>query len=160
MDGIPNLTSLDYTVTILLFQRVSFFAFGGSNAISSVDLSNAYNGVSDYNALLVGLLTFISNWIGPIFWTSAGSIILFRRVKADGQKVYLSHALALTLFELASVLAVMVACTLLRTHLFIWTVFSPKYLYSMAWSIAHHIGITLLGGRFLVWANGKAEFQK
>ncbi|KAK2861104.1 hypothetical protein FQN49_004539 [Arthroderma sp. PD_2] len=39
-----SLSTTEITVSSLLFQYASFFAFGGSNAISSVDLSNAYNG--------------------------------------------------------------------------------------------------------------------
>lgn len=42
-------------------------------------------------------------------------------------------------------LSVMAACTVLRTHLFIWTVFSPKFLYTAAWVAAHHIVINVLG---------------
>jgi ethanolaminephosphotransferase len=38
---------------------------------------------------------------------------------------------------------VMAACTALRTHLFIWTVFSPKYLYILAWTILNHLLINL-----------------
>ncbi|KAF3483593.1 phosphoethanolamine transferase 7 [Arthroderma uncinatum] len=39
-----SLSTTEITITSLLFQYSSFFALGGSNAISSVDLSNAYNG--------------------------------------------------------------------------------------------------------------------
>src|SRR5438046_2943378 len=44
--------------TILIMQHVAFFALGNSNSISSIDLSNAYNGVSGYNVGVVGILTF------------------------------------------------------------------------------------------------------
>jgi ethanolaminephosphotransferase len=40
-------------------------------------------------------------------------------------------------------MSVMAACTMLRTHLFIWTVFSPKYLYTLAWTILNHLFINL-----------------
>lgn len=64
---------------------------------------------------------------------------------------FTNHVALLTLFTSASLLAVMVACTVLRTHLFIWTVFSPKYLFAMAWSLAFHLLISLgLGGG--LWA--------
>lgn len=62
-------------------------------------------------------------------------------------EAWMEHVSLLTLFVASSLLAVMVACTALRTHLFIWTVFSPKYLYAMAWSIGWHWGVSLgLGG--------------
>jgi ethanolamine phosphate transferase 2 subunit G len=146
-----DLNLVEITTTSLLFQYVSFFAFGGSNALSSIDLSSAYNGVSGYNVVAVGILTFVSNWAGPIFWTSATNLMLLR-LSGKGQKNLLGQHLALlTVFVTSSLFFVMAACTLLRTHLFIWTVFSPKYLYSMAWSIGQHLGINVGFGSLLFW---------
>jgi len=146
-----DLNPVEVTITSLLLQYMSFFAFGGSNAISSVDLSSAYNGVSGYNVISVGILTFVSNWIGPIYWASVTNIMLLR-LKRQGQRSVLSRHLALhTVFVTCSLFFVMVACTMLRTHLFIWTVFSPKYLFSMAWSIGQHLCINIGFGSMLYW---------
>ncbi|KAL5351814.1 major facilitator superfamily transporter protein [Pseudogymnoascus australis] len=144
-----NLTEV--TITSIIFQYMSFFAFGGTNSISSIDLSSAYNGVSGYNIVAVGILTFVSNWTGPIFWTSATTIMLLR-LRASGEKNVLKQYIELqTVFAATSLGFVMVACTELRSHLFIWTVFSPKYLYSMAWSIGQHLGINIGLGSLLFW---------
>ncbi|OCK81773.1 GPI ethanolamine phosphate transferas-like protein 2 [Lepidopterella palustris CBS 459.81] len=189
-----NLTSVQITASSLLLSHVSFFALGNSNAISSIDLSNAYNGVSGYNVLAVGLLVFVGNWAGPIYWASAGSLLLGEydgaevievaengfqvkpwvaveraRLKAEtraGQKnvqglekqevepsILFDHLALLTLFTSFSLLAVMAACTILRTHLFIWTVFSPKYLYAMAWGLAYHLGINVSWGSVMWWVS-------
>ncbi|KAH0538725.1 hypothetical protein FGG08_004677 [Glutinoglossum americanum] len=80
-----SLTEL--TLTSLLFQYLSFFAFGGSNAISSIDLSNAYNGITNYNIIAVGILTFMSNWAGPIWWTSATSLLLHLCINVIGGNI-------------------------------------------------------------------------
>jgi ethanolaminephosphotransferase len=61
------------------------------------------------------------------------------------------HLALLTVFTTSSLFFVMAACTLLRVHLFIWTVFSPKYLYSMAWSIGQHLCINMGVGSALYW---------
>ena len=143
------LTPDEMTLTQLIFQHSSFFVFGGSNAISSVDLSSAYNGVGDYNAVAVGVLTFFCNWTGPIWWAIGLSTIMAERHGRKG-KVVLRHCSLLTLFTASSLAFVMLACTVLRTHLFIWTVFSPKYLYSMAWSLGQHICINLILGGLIV----------
>jgi len=124
-------------LTMLYMQYSSFFAFGGTNAISSVDLSNAYNGVGGYNVLAVGILTFVSNWVGPIWWASAIACILWPRDVA--QQMNFDAFGKLTLFAMIHAFMVMAACLLLREHLFIWTVFSPKYLYMMAWTFAQHM---------------------
>ena len=139
------------TLASLVLQYTSFFAFGGSNAISSIDLSNGYNGVASYNAVIVGVLTLCGNWAGPIWWVSATSLLLRRRVYQGCKDAYIQHLSLLTAFNALSNMAVMVACTLLRTHLFIWTVFSPKYLYALAWGIGQHLCINVVLFSLLSW---------
>ncbi|KAI0808470.1 alkaline-phosphatase-like protein [Xylaria sp. FL0064] len=160
-----NLNPVEITTSSLLLQFASFFAMGGSNAFTGIDLSSAYNGVSDFNVIVVGVLTFVSNWAGPIWWVSASNLLLLsRRQRAcenttgeDGHKdgqwrsVFTQHASLLTLYTAASLGSVMAACTALRTHLFIWTVFSPKYLYSMAWSLGQHLVVNIGIGGLLYW---------
>ncbi|KAF7185350.1 GPI ethanolamine phosphate transferase 2 [Pseudocercospora fuligena] len=180
----PPITSI--ATTTLLLSHTTYFAFGGSNSISSIDLSNAYNGVADYNILAVGILLFASNWAGAIWWVSAANLLInsnkpslfFARPKVQTQggrswidaerkklhedalaatmgpskatssntatsSTWSSYIAHITAFEAAALLAVMAACTALRTHLFIWTVFSPKYLYAMAWSVGWHIIVNI-----------------
>ncbi|KAJ4987461.1 gpi ethanolamine phosphate transferase 2 [Stagonosporopsis vannaccii] len=181
-----SLTPIQTTLTSLLLSQTSFFALGLNNSISSIDLSNAYNGVSGYNILAVGLLVFISNWAGPVYWSLAGVLLLggygstrgdaptatkkdrswvqheheylhaqarpkLLSAKQEGNRgLWIQHVKLLTLFTGVMLASVMASCTALRTHLFIWTVFSPKYLFAMAWGVAWHLGVTLgLGG--LVW---------
>ncbi|UNI16291.1 major facilitator super transporter protein, variant 2 [Purpureocillium takamizusanense] len=149
-----DLSVAEITTSSLLFQYASFFASGGSNAISSVDLSSAYNGIGGFNVVAVGVLTFVSNWAGPIFWTSATNLLLLQKRSQGGdagRHVLRRHLTLLTVFTTASVAFVMAACTALRTHLFIWTVFSPKYLYCMAWSLGQHLVINVAYGSLLFW---------
>ncbi|KAI0554200.1 alkaline-phosphatase-like protein [Xylaria curta] len=157
-----NLDPMEVTTTSLLLQFASFFATGGSNAFTGIDLSSAYNGVSDFNVFAVGALTFVSNWAGPVWWTSASNLLLMSSgAKAtshhhgatggSNRDIFTQHASLLTLYVAASLGFVMAACTALRTHLFIWTVFSPKYLYSMAWSLGQHLVINMGLGGLLYW---------
>lgn len=137
-----NISVKELTLTSILFQFSSFFAFGGSNSISSVDLSNAYNGISDYNIIAVGILTFCGNWAGPIWWASATLSYIMGGKQAH--HLYLTQYLVLTTtFVTCSSAFTMLACTLLRTHLFVWTVFSPKYLYSIAWGLGQHLCVNV-----------------
>ncbi|KAL1304381.1 hypothetical protein AAFC00_003382 [Neodothiora populina] len=217
----PIPSVLPATLSILLMAHTSYFALGGSNAISSIDLGNAYNGISGYNVLAVGVLLFCSNWAGPIWW-SLGSVMLIQRLRdgdaaddyddledddavvramlknetaeekearikmerrkkwiemernhlaqqsvqppsasssarraeieqreMDKKGLWADHLATLTIFVCAGLVAVMAACTALRTHLFIWTVFSPKYLYAMAWGLAWHLIINIALGSVL-----------
>lgn len=164
------------TLTTLLMSHASYFALGGTNAISSLDLSLAYNGIASYNGPLVGLLLFIGNWAGPIWWSLAGlEAVLptnneFTQAEDDTSKestaespsaatknmqarsertaeAYIEHTTLLTLFLACATLATMAACAVLRTHLFVWTVFSPKFLYAVAWLVGWHWFVNgVLGG--------------
>ena len=148
--GSLNLSPDELAITWVIFQHVAFFAYGGSNAISSVDLSNAYNGVSGYNVMAVGILTFVSNWAGPIWW----SINLFSRLLDSQSEIWTRFSKTfgvLSAFTSVSILAIMVACTLLRAHLFIWTVFSPKYLFVVAWCLGQHVLVNGALGLSMVW---------
>ena len=146
-----ELSGVEMTLTSHLLQYASFFAFGGSNAISSIDLSNAYNGVAGYNVVAVGILTFCGNWAGPLWWTSATALLLSKRRDQGRRRRWFEHVSVLTAFVSSGVLSVMLACTALRTHLFIWTVFSPKYLYSMTWSMGQHLCVNIGLGSLLYW---------
>ncbi|KAK1777821.1 alkaline phosphatase-like protein [Copromyces sp. CBS 386.78] len=171
-----NLSTAELGISSLLLQYASFFAMGGSNAISSVDLSNAYNGVSDFSVVLVGILTYVGNWAGAVWWV-VGTVVLLGRIWRRDQRLALSkdkkdeagevsvvqeqsqtqsglfktYVSVMTLFTAFSVAAVMAACTILRTHLFVWTVFSPKYLYCVAWSLGQHLVVNVGVGGLLFW---------
>jgi ethanolamine phosphate transferase 2 subunit G len=184
-----SLSPTQISTSTLILGHVSFYALGNSNAISSIDLSNAYNGVAGYNVLAVGILLFVSNWAGPIWWTvGAMNLIVAQHANLESEAAkgaekkrawveaerellaakastqqqgaritpnpqissdiglkdsYLTYFSIATLFTSGSLLAVQIACTAMRTHLFIWTVFSPKYLYSMAWTLGFHFLVNL-----------------
>ena len=206
-----NPLTLAVAFTSLLLSQTAYFAFGGSNSISSIDLSNAYNGVANYNIVAVGVLLFASNWAGAVWWCSAAVTLLLPRpqietpaptkastatsttnnksrawIELERAKLHAEalaaatppnallppstesktkssdsltdswtlYITATTAFTAASLVAVMAACTLLRTHLFIWTVFSPKYLYAMAWAVGWQLFVSVGLGRVLWWAGG------
>lgn len=150
----------------LLLAYTSFFAAGGTNSIASIDLASAYNGISSFNAPAVGILIFVGNWAGPIWWTLYGACDVlehatgdmtrpisgaeshglkydFQQLSAVGRR-FAAHAAQLTLFSASSSTGVIAACTALRVHLFVWTVFSPKLLYAASWAVGWHLGVNIL----------------
>ncbi|MCJ1240265.1 major facilitator super transporter protein [Varicellaria rhodocarpa] len=141
----------ELTLTSIFMQYSSFFAMGGSNAISSIDLSNAYNGVSGYNIVAVGTFTFIGNWAGAIWWSSATCLLLQRHREVVPSEQLLRHLSICTSLVASSLFFVMLACALLRAHLFVWTVFSPKYLYSIAWSLGQHLCVNSVLASLIFW---------
>ena len=147
-------------MTCLWIQHVSFFALGNSNSLSSVDLSNAYNGISSYSIPLVGTLTFISNWAGPIWWALAAVQFLsepvrYHKYRGKREKCdeYVEWVGLCTWFHGVAVCFLVAACIILRTHLFIWTVFSPKFLFQTVWiSLTHVVIQGIVGG--VIWRIG------
>lgn len=113
----------------LCFEYAVFFAVGGSNSLATIDLSNAYNGVSGYNIPLVSILTYLGNWAPSLFWA-----LTLTEVPASRVPRAWFYSIACT--------GVTLACLLLRQHLFIWTVFSPKLLYVGAWLLFHEVIVT------------------
>lgn len=67
---------------------------------------------------------------------------------------WVDHVAVLTFWTAGMLGSVMVACTALRQHLFIWTVFSPKFLFAMAWGVAWHLGISVGLGGLVWWVGG------
>jgi ethanolaminephosphotransferase len=74
------------------------------------------------------------------------------RADRKSQNAWTEHVALLTLWTGVMLVSVMTACMLLRQHLFIWTVFSPKYLFAMAWGLAWHLGVTVGLGGIVWWA--------
>ncbi|KAI9269137.1 alkaline-phosphatase-like protein [Phascolomyces articulosus] len=126
---------------ILCMIHAAFFMTGHSNSIAAIDLSNAYIGVTGYDTILIGALTFCSNWSTSIWWCIAGWILV-----ADGQGSWWEYATTHSAMFSAILVVLSVAVTILREHLFIWTVFSPKYLYQMAWTCLFHWCIQIMFG--------------
>ncbi|KAI8997774.1 alkaline-phosphatase-like protein, partial [Pilobolus umbonatus] len=123
---------------VTCLSHTSFFLMGHTNSIASIDLSNAYIGVNGYNTILIGFLTFVSNWSGSLFWVVAGWALCFDKEPTSG-KHHFREYINLQSTVLSMILSSLsIAVTLLREHLFIWTVFSPKYLYQVAWTCLFH----------------------
>ncbi|KIW20627.1 hypothetical protein PV08_01203 [Exophiala spinifera] len=139
----------EISILALLAQYASFFTFGGTNSIATIDLSNAYNGVSGYNIVAVGALTFVSNWAGSVWWAFAVCQLYSASQLREGGIGMMMTTMAT--FACVHTLAVMVACMVLREHLFIWTVFSPKYLYTAAWVVGQHTAVNMLAVGGLLW---------
>lgn len=153
---------------VLCLCQFGFFVMGRTNSIASIDLSNAYIGVGGYRTLLIGATTFCSNWSGSLWWCLAGWAMAFDddddngggeqqvlsttttekdRTTVDGDSDrWLSYCLVQTMVFSVALAALSISVTILREHLFIWTVFSPKYLYQMAWIVLYFWLVQMLMG--------------
>lgn len=157
-------TVFKVTLFSLCLQNLSFFSMGNTNSLATLDLSNAYNGIKSYDVFLVGILTFVSAFAGPIFWSLSALQILFEmpemsRVSILPEKqrkssILLRKSTLTLMFYSIGALNLVASCTNFRFHLFVWTVFSPKLLYFASWSILANIVIDLLGAALLLLVKG------
>ncbi|ODQ82885.1 hypothetical protein BABINDRAFT_159380 [Babjeviella inositovora NRRL Y-12698] len=129
------------SVFTLIMQYLSFFSLGNTNSLATVDLSNAYNGVESYNMTLVGVLTFLSNFAGPVYWAIASLDVMLEKSATTHQqtsqkwaKFWVRNLIYIVFYSVAAV-GLVGACINLRFHLFIWSVFSPKLLYFVSWNV-------------------------
>ncbi|UZO26284.1 uncharacterized protein OCT59_018522 [Rhizophagus irregularis] len=58
--------------------------------------------------------------------------------------LFLDYFIYTSLFHSIVLFILSVGVMILRNHLFIWTVFSPKYLYQIVWNILFHFGVEII----------------
>ncbi|KAJ2743392.1 major facilitator super transporter protein [Coemansia sp. BCRC 34301] len=154
-DGCLSVLRPSKLVVQLCLVYASFFALGNSNSLASLDLSNAYAGVSRYNEGVVGILMFASNWAGPLWWAAATLATLTMGRGGLSARRAIDTLVAAHLWQACTLFVLSVVVTLLRTHLFIWSVFSPRYLYQVGWLVGFYIISATCGG--LLWLAGLAQ---
>jgi ethanolaminephosphotransferase len=142
---------------MIILQNAIFFNFGQTNSLPTIDLSNSYNGVTEYSMLPIGILTFLNNFGGVIFCTLVTFQLNFNdhglKTANFENELKLKFLLNLNYYLIVSVFY-LVSCFLQRYHLFIWTVFSPKILFLLAWNLFMNLlELAFAGGYLLVSRN-------
>lgn len=145
-------TDVDTSIISILWfaiciQNLAFFSVGNTNLLATVDLSNAYNGISSYDVIVVAILTFVSNFAVAIYWSLGVLEMIFgcshdidilsgivNLSSEHRQKVLLRKCVYSVTFYSISAVSLVASCINLRYHLFIWSVFSPKLLYFLSWT--------------------------
>ena len=115
--------------------RVSFFYLGNSNSLSSIDVGAGYAGMDQFSPVLVSAMLALHTYSGPVL-----GIVSYApqadRLDSLYNCLYVSLSAELSVFAVLS--------TMLRYHLFVWTVFSPKLLYEGMYLLVITILITVL----------------
>ncbi|KAI5955835.1 LAS21 [Candida jiufengensis] len=150
---------ISITFITLCLQNLTFFCMGNTNSLATVDLTNAYNGIETYDVFIVGILTFISNFSGPIFWSLSSLQLIFEPSFACFKgpskndlinfpplkySIQLLRLFIVLFFYAVSAINLVGSCINLRFHLFIWTVFSPKLLFFGSWILFVNILVDLI----------------
>ncbi|KAG5444357.1 GPI ethanolamine phosphate transferase 2 [Clonorchis sinensis] len=113
----------------------SFFQQGNSLSLATVDVSAAYVGLRTHQPTIAGILLTLYTYAGPLFWQMA----YLTRFSLPGdleRHVTTSLACFRLGFVLLPITFCATVCYVLQSHLFIWTVFTPKLLYLAVFHIA------------------------
>ncbi|XP_031258807.1 GPI ethanolamine phosphate transferase 2-like [Pistacia vera] len=130
------------------------FALGNSNTLATIDVAGAFIGISSHSTLLSGILMFSITYASPML--ALLSMVVYMSVKSYlvvPQNVDSGHLLKTMLgfpclvpLGINSILltAYTIVLLLMRNHLFVWSVFSPKYLYVCATTVCIYTGVTIV----------------
>ena len=168
-DKIESMASLPPSLLVMMewTGRSGYFALGNSNSIATINVSKAFTGLSDYDYTLCGLFTALITFSGPLLlWFSTISALysLVRRRCHGGlqrERIWLSGTLltAASIHPSMRIVCLAAACVvavIFRNHLFVWSVFSPKLLYELVFSVtmlaAHAVALLAAAGADLVEA--------
>lgn len=144
-------------VAVLYYMgMMGHFSLGNSNTLATIDVAGAFIGISSYSTLVSGILMFIITYASPFLFLL--SMMIYISMKCKGDFVVLGNAepghllkimlgfpclvpLCLNSILLTTYTFVLV---LMRNHLFVWSVFSPKYLYVCAATVCVYIGVSVV----------------
>jgi ethanolamine phosphate transferase 2 subunit G len=125
-------SSIPTTVSTVLFffaGRAAWFCLGNSNSLSSIDLASAYIGLDSYDPVNVGILLFLSSYAGPILFSLAQVVVMFEDRTTANARSFLQILPTIATIRCATLVVFCAIITMMRYHLFIWSVFSPKFFY-------------------------------
>ncbi|GAB1601114.1 GPI ethanolamine phosphate transferase 2-like [Argonauta hians] len=110
----------------------TYFSQGHSNSLSSIDVAAGYVSIDHYQPFEVGIQLSLATYSGMLFWYSSLVSHVIRTSQQQHQQLsnrLFVSSLTLLLFVTVSVPTYTILVFFQRSHLFIWTVFSPKLLF-------------------------------
>uniref|UniRef100_A0A182RE55 GPI ethanolamine phosphate transferase 2 C-terminal domain-containing protein n=1 Tax=Anopheles funestus TaxID=62324 RepID=A0A182RE55_ANOFN len=125
-------------ITHYWLGKTFYFYQGNSNSLATIDLNAGYVGLNNFDMVRVGLFLTLHTFSGPIL----SFLLLLHHIFSDNERdVKQQHRSEtssnvreriLTLINVLITVPVsffLAVATVLRDHIFVWTVFSPKIIY-------------------------------
>ncbi|KAF2620271.1 hypothetical protein F2Q68_00042077 [Brassica cretica] len=133
------------------------FALGNSNTLATIDVAGAFIGISSHSTILSGILMFMITYASPLLFLLSLVMYIGGKLRNHSHLAHsdtdLGQLLKLKLgfpclvpLCINSILltAYTVVLLLMRNHLFVWSVFSPKYLYVCAATVCTYLGVCIV----------------
>ncbi|KAG9132511.1 hypothetical protein Leryth_008432 [Lithospermum erythrorhizon] len=154
--GDPLLKQWVEVAALYYLGLAGHFGLGNTNSLATIDVAGAFIGVSSYSTFLSGILMFIITYGSPLLaFISMLIYISVKDINMEKSEAHMNFGQLLMLttgfpflvpLALNSIflIAYTIVLLLMRNHLFIWSVFSPKYLYVCAATACVYISLFLV----------------
>ncbi|KAG0494659.1 hypothetical protein HPP92_005653 [Vanilla planifolia] len=132
------------------------FGLGNSNSLATIDVAGAFMGTSSYSIISSGILMFIITfasstltYLSMVVSISTKNMVSLSISNMTDLGYILKRMIAFPcLLPLALNSLVLMSFTLvlllMRNHLFVWSVFSPKYLYVCVGTASVYLGVLIV----------------
>ncbi|XP_072985914.1 uncharacterized protein [Typha latifolia] len=132
------------------------FGLGNTNTLATIDVAGAFIGISRHSTVLSGILMFMITYASPIlsylcmvmYISLKGATCLSFRQKHSWscmlETMIAFPCLLPLLINSVGLTSFTIILLLMRNHLFVWSVFSPKYLYICAATVSVYIGVFII----------------
>ncbi|KAF0931187.1 hypothetical protein E2562_002536 [Oryza meyeriana var. granulata] len=143
-------------VAMQLLGLSGHFGLGNTNNLASIDVAGAFIGISSYSTVLSGILMFIITYGSPLL-LYLGMVVYASVISSDDiptphqlkwscilDKMITLPCLLPLLINSIALTSYTIVLLLMRNHLFVWSVFSPKYLYVCAATVCTYAGVFIL----------------
>jgi ethanolamine phosphate transferase 2 subunit G len=151
ISNIPLILLIDYqsNLTLYLFNHfnffnflivyywnteISYFSFGYSISISSIDIGIVYTGIPFFNSLVIGILLLFNLFSSYFIYFLNFILFFWDRNNLIWYKICLD-----LFFNSFNNFLILLVMFIMKFHLFIWSVFSPKFLFDCFFSIFQFI---------------------
>lgn len=134
-------------VTHVWLGKLFYFYQGNSNNLATVDLNAGYVGLSSFNFVRVGLFLTLNTFNGQIIsflmlvyqlndsGVKRKPIIMSTPIERRGPIVKQHLLKLLGLLYMAPLTFYIIVVAVMRNHIFVWTVFSPKIIYDCFYTV-------------------------
>uniref|UniRef100_M4FBP6 GPI ethanolamine phosphate transferase 2 C-terminal domain-containing protein n=1 Tax=Brassica campestris TaxID=3711 RepID=M4FBP6_BRACM len=150
--------NLAFQIAALYYMGMAgHFALGNSNTLATIDVAGAFIGISSHSTILSGILMFMITYASPLLFLLSLVMYIGGKLRKHSHLAHsdtdLGQLLKLKLgfpclvpLCINSILltAYTVVLLLMRNHLFVWSVFSPKYLYVCATTVCTYVGVCIV----------------
>uniref|UniRef100_A0A182T086 GPI ethanolamine phosphate transferase 2 C-terminal domain-containing protein n=1 Tax=Anopheles maculatus TaxID=74869 RepID=A0A182T086_9DIPT len=142
-------------ITHYWLGKTFYFYQGNSNSLATIDLNAGYVGLANFSIVRVGLLLTLHTFSGPIlsfllllhhFFSENDRDVKQQRPSSATYNAKEKILMLINVLIMVPVSFFLVVATVLRDHIFVWTVFSPKiiYEYFTVWLVLIQIVLVLL----------------